>query len=137
MTIDPQALAAAAEALVGTPFRLHGRDPETGLDCIGVLDTALKACGQAIDLPSGYRLRMRSLEHWLPEPQTLGFAWAAGPVSQGDVVMQAVGPAQFHLAIAVAGDGWVHAHAGLRRVVRTATLPFGPICHHWRPVART
>ena len=33
--MSAQALAEAAAALVGSRFRLHGRDPATGLDCIG------------------------------------------------------------------------------------------------------
>ena len=41
-----ESLALAAEALEGAPFRLHGRDPVTGLDCIGVLAQSLEAFGQ-------------------------------------------------------------------------------------------
>ena len=55
------ALAAAAESLVGTRFRLHGRDPDTGLDCVGLLAASLAAIGRAAPLPNGYRLRARSL----------------------------------------------------------------------------
>jgi hypothetical protein len=54
-------LAAQARALVGAPFRLHGRDPETGLDCLGVLAAALAACGISARLPNGYVLRNRIL----------------------------------------------------------------------------
>ncbi|NCU12457.1 MAG: hypothetical protein GXC70_09960, partial [Sphingomonadaceae bacterium] len=40
--------------------------------------------------------------------------------------------AQFHLAIAAPATGWVHAHAGLRRVVCQPQIPDGRIIHHWR-----
>ncbi len=35
-------LAAAALNLIGTPFRLHGRDPATGLDCVGLVAEAMR-----------------------------------------------------------------------------------------------
>ncbi|PKB14231.1 hypothetical protein B0I00_2863 [Novosphingobium kunmingense] len=132
MSPDATELATAAEALVGTPFRLNGRDPASGLDCVGVLAAALAACGVRADLPGGYQLRQVSLDGWVPAPASLGFAAADAPILPGDVVMLKAGPGQFHLAIAAIDGGWVHAHAGLRRVVRSPALPAGPITHHWR-----
>ena len=130
--MTPLRLAHAAEALVGTPFRLHGRDLATGLDCIGLLAVAMACAGEPIALPTGYPLRLRDLAMWMPRPATLGFAKARGPFRPGDVVMLQPGAAQFHLAIADRTLGWVHAHAGLRRVVRDAALPAGTIAIHWR-----
>lgn len=132
-------LAAAAATLIGTPFRLHGRDPETGVDCIGLFVAAMARCGRAAALPTGYPLRLRSLNGWLPDPGGVGFAVADLPFEPGDVVMIEPGPAQFHLAIAAPDQGWVHAHAGLRRVVHTRALPAGPVLNHWRlaPVAES
>ncbi|HEX4847500.1 MAG TPA: hypothetical protein VFV30_05115, partial [Novosphingobium sp.] len=57
---------------------------------------------------------------------------AERPFVPGDVVLLAPGPAQFHLAIAAADGAWIHAHAGLRRVVREPGLPAGTQTHHWR-----
>lgn len=125
-------LARAAQELVGTPFRLHGRDPRRGLDCIGVLEAAMARGGQPISLPTGYTLRLGDLAQWLPDPAGLGFTATNDPVAPGDVIMLQLGPAQFHLAIAAAPNGWVHAHANLRRVVLTQQLPEGRIAHHWR-----
>ncbi len=130
--MTPARLANEAEQLVGTRFRLHGRDPATGLDCIGLLAATMARGGQALVLPTGYPLRLRDLAQWLPAPESCGFADAELPFEPGDVVMLAPGPAQFHLAIADRSLGWVHAHAGLRRVVRGSTLPGGPLIHHWR-----
>jgi cell wall-associated NlpC family hydrolase len=48
-------LATAAETLVGSRFRLHGRDPETGLDCVGVVAAAMAAIGQSPPSPLDIR----------------------------------------------------------------------------------
>ena len=129
-------LATAAEGLVGTRFRLHGRDPATGLDCIGLFAAALAGAEPKVDLPTGYTLRLTELSQWLPEPARTGFAEAAPPFEPGDVVLLRPSAAQVHLAIA-GHTGWVHAHAGLRRVVRQPEKPFGEVLHHWRLIPQT
>lgn len=126
------ALAQAAADLVGARFLLHGRDPATGLDCIGLLAAALAGAGRPVTLPNGYALRMRDLAGWLPLPDALGFAPAEPPFLPGDAVLLRLGAVQVHLAIAATDGGWIHAHAGLRRVVHQPTLPDGTILHHWR-----
>ena len=126
------ALAQAAAELVGTRFLLHGRDPATGLDCIGLLSAALARAGRAAALPNGYTLRMRDPAQWLPPPEALGFARAELPFQPGDAVLLRLGAVQVHLAIAAPDGGWIHAHAGLRRVVHQPALPDGTILHHWR-----
>ena len=40
------ALAHAAEGFVGASFRLHGRDPIIGLDCVGLVLLAMAEIGQ-------------------------------------------------------------------------------------------
>lgn len=125
-----EALAAAAEALVGARYRLHGRDPATGLDCIGVLAAALTTIGRPAVLPTGYRLRARVLPSLEPFVGPCGFAPCEGAVLPGDVLMLRVGPCQHHLVVAARG-GFVHAHAGLRRVVK-APLIEAPAVGRWR-----
>lgn len=126
------ALAAAAEALEGTRFRLHGRDPTTGLDCIGVLVAALAEIGRSAPLPNGYRLRMRAVAGLAEMAAASGLAEVCGEVVPGDVLLLRPSPCQFHLAIAASGGRFVHAHAGVRRVV-VASGPIGsPIAGHWR-----
>jgi cell wall-associated NlpC family hydrolase len=121
------ALAAAAEALVGTPFRLHGRDPASGLDCIGVFAAAMAGMGRPIAVPNGYAMRLRDIAAFRPLAAGFGFTEAAGEILPGDVLMFTVGPVQFHLGIAAPRGGLVHAHAGLRRVV------IGPASADWQP----
>ncbi len=125
-------LARAAQAFEGTPFRLHGRDPQTGLDCLGLLAAALASLGRSCPLPNGYHLRNRDATALLPEPTALGFELGRGPGEPGDVLLLQPGPAQFHLAIALEAGRFVHAHAGIGRVVISAgTLPW-PVFERWR-----
>lgn len=126
------ALAGAAAQLVGVRFRLNGRNPDSGLDCIGLLDAAMARIGRPLVLPAGYPLRLSSLHCWLPNPAHCGFAEVDGQAQPGDVVLLVPGPGQFHLAIAGPEAGWIHAHAGLRRVVCQPQIPHGRIIHHWR-----
>jgi cell wall-associated NlpC family hydrolase len=126
------ALADAAAALVGTRFRLHGRDPATGLDCIGLFAAAMAAIGRPIALPNGYALRTRDPANLMPEPDGSGFVAASEPIQTGDVLLFAVGPAQFHLGIAATSTTLVHAHAGLRRVVSSPPGSDWSVVGHWR-----
>ena len=125
-------LAAAAETLVGAPFRLHGRDPASGLDCIGVFAAAMAASGRPITVPNGYAMRQRDICAFRPLAPEFGFAETTGIALPGDVLMFAVGPVQFHLGITSQGGGLVHAHAGLRRVVLGAPGADWQPAGHWR-----
>lgn len=122
-------LAAAARALVGTPFRLHGRDPQVGLDCVGVLEAASRACGRDVRLPNLYALRARRPPDLTPFASELGLLPIDRPDRPGDVLLLQSGPLQHHIAIIAVPAIIVHAHAGLRRVVE------GPIPAHWPVIA--
>ena len=129
-------LALAAEALVGVPFRLHGRDVGSGLDCVGLIGAALAGAGIAAGarpMPTGYTLRMMEIDGWLADAAGWGFAVVAGEgdIWPGDVLLLVAGPAQFHFAVADRGGGIVHADAGLRRVVQSV-LPPWPRRGQWR-----
>jgi cell wall-associated NlpC family hydrolase len=124
-------LADAAMALLGTRFRLHGRDVATGLDCMGLVEVALMTAGRPARLPCDYALKMRSIERFADAAANAGLARATGDVTAGDILLLRVGPCQFHLGI-MGGDGsFIHAHAGLRRVV-SSPLPQGDILGRWR-----
>ncbi|WP_271299966.1 peptidoglycan endopeptidase [Sphingomonas sp. CV7422] len=123
------AVAAAARALVGVRFRLHGRDPAHGLDCIGVIAAALRGAGWRGTVPSGYPLRGGD-----PAQVAARFdrVLARGDgAATGDVLLFASGPAQLHGAVRVAG-GIVHADAALRRVVERPGRPDWPLLGAWR-----
>jgi hypothetical protein len=53
----------------------------------------------------------------------------SAPLKKGDLLLLRPGPMQLHFVILVDG-GWVHAHAGLGRVV------CGPVVEEWPILAR-
>ncbi|WP_022682156.1 hypothetical protein [Sphingobium bisphenolivorans] len=122
-------IVAAARALVGVPFRLHGRDAR-GLDCVGLTTLAYAGAGHRGVVPDEYGLRSGN------EARARDWLNAAGlkEVSRamaGDVALVRAGPLQLHLMIKVPG-GHVHAHAGLRRVVEMPGQSPWPVIGHWR-----
>ncbi|BBC71591.1 conserved hypothetical protein [Altererythrobacter sp. B11] len=132
MSAPGLALADAAAQLIGAPFRLHGRHPETGLDCIGVVDTALRHIGRTPPPTPDYRLRRLGIADFLPLAPAVGLVESAGPPQPGDVLLARPGPAQFHLLIAGREGGFIHAHAGLRRVVASPAPLARPLLRLWR-----
>lgn len=129
---DGLALARAAAALIGAPFRLHGRDPATGVDCVGLVSAALDAIGRGAAAPYGYGLRNRDIGPALHFTARAGFVDASGPLLPGDLLLVQPGPLQHHLLIQGESGAAIHAHAGLRRVVSTPAPLTGPILRHWR-----
>lgn len=125
------ALAEAAERFVGAPFRFHGRDPGSGLDCVGLVAAALERIGVPLPPIAPYAFRQRDFAAQIAGAAAAGFDEVAGAPQAGDVLLLRPGPAQVHLAIVGAG-GLIHAHTGLGRIVLTPPpLPW-PIERHWR-----
>lgn len=123
----PAGFAAAAESLLGAPFRLGGRDPATGLDCVGLV-----ACALGAEAPQGYGLRNSCIARHLVFVERAGFVPAIGPLARGDLILTRPGPAQQHLLVALERDRFVHAHAGLRRVAMHHGLLPWPEVARWR-----
>lgn len=123
-------IAAEALALVGAPFRLHGRSPETGLDCVGLVALAVARAGVRVDALPGYALRGMAAASAARGLERAGFAIVA-QAGVGDVLLAESGPMQLHLMI-VAEAGIVHAHAGLRRVVLMPAPSPWPLLGQWR-----
>ena len=134
---DVRAFAAAAEALSGTPFRLHGHDPATGLDCVGLVVAALERCGRRTVAPEGYALRALSVAPLLGFAERNGFCAhdPRTPTQTGDLVLLRLSAIQAHLAIALNHDRFVHAHAGLGKVVIESGLLPGETIARWRLTA--
>lgn len=125
-------LGEAASALVGCPFRLHGRDPATGLDCIGLVHASLAAIGHRPVAPHGYGLRNIQIDQWLDCAGGSGLEPASGPIRPDEVLLVALGYGQHHLMITSARDIIVHAHAGLRRVVAQPLRSDIQVSARWR-----
>lgn len=126
------ALADAARGLVGAPYRHNGRDPATGLDCLGVLGAALAAIGRAAPLPARNAMHRRGDPDVEAIAEACGLVDASGLSTPGDVLLVRCSPLQLHLLLAVSANRFVHAHAGLRRVVLGPCDPAWSIVGHWR-----
>lgn len=119
------AVVARARRLVGTRFRLHGRDA-AGLDCVGL---AAAAYGRD-DVPTGYRLRSGDAAAVARIIGALGLVPAPDRAA-GDLVLFRAGPGQLHLGID-SGSGTIHADAALRRVVERPGPPPWVEIARWR-----
>ena len=119
--------ATRARALVGARFRPQGRDPNLGLDCVGLV---LAAFGiQADAVRRNYRLR----GDYLAEIE-LQLARSFRPVGKsrpGDLMLLRVAPDQLHFAISTE-LGFVHADARAGCVVETPGTPCWPVVRTYR-----
>lgn len=124
--------AERARALVGTRFRSQGRGMG-GLDCVGVVLATYEIC--PAEVRQNYRLRgthRTQVEQGLSTFFRRILRNAARP---GDVMLFAVADDALHLAVRTA-TGFVHAHAGLRRVVETPGEPAWPLLGIYRKRVR-
>jgi lipoprotein Spr len=120
--------AERARALVGTRFRLQGRG-EHGLDCIGLVIAAFGL--DAREFRRDYRLHGQH-----PRELETGLAAyfrrvAPHGARAGDVMLMAVDEQQLHLGVKTE-LGFVHAHAGIGRVVETPGAPDWPVLGIYR-----
>lgn len=129
MTIGDR-IAAEALALVGASFRLRGRVPATGLDCVGLVLAALTGAGLRVSEPPAYALRGTGRARANALLRAGGLVPADGE-QPGDVLLVDSGPMQLHLMVR-AEAGHVHAHAGLGRVVLMPPPAPWPILGLWR-----
>ncbi len=132
MTGQQLTLGQAAAQLVGCRFRLHGLDPATGLDCVGLVHASLAAIGQRPVPPRGYGLRNIAIGRWLEFAARSGLVPAAGPQAKDEVLLACLGYGQHHLMITAGQNEVVHAHAGLARVVRQPRDPAMRILARWQ-----
>jgi len=124
-----RSLAAAASRFVDTPFQLGGRNPATGLDCVGLVVASLEAIGRKVGPTPHYGLRQTRLEALSLLAASSGLKAGPSKGQIGDVILLRPSPAQWHLAILGHNSQIIHAHAGLRRVVA------GPLPQDW-PIER-
>ena len=123
-------IAARACAVVGTRFRPQGRTAREGVDCVGVAAFACDIPSERV--PRNYALRGEALEEIERQLRDLGCRRVEGHVLElGDIALCRPGPAQYHMVI-ITPFGFVHADAGLRRVVeRPYPIPW-TLLSAWR-----
>lgn len=102
--------------MVGAPFRPQGRDPATGLDCVGLVWAAYAAAERRLVRPVGYPLRGWSRERVEAGLAAAGFCVGVDTARVGDVALIVHPARQYHLGL-LGSETLIHAHAGLRRVV--------------------
>lgn len=125
MTID---YVARSRAFVGVRFRPQGRGQEA-LDCVGLVIAAFDIPAEAT--PRNYRLRGQDRD--AVEAQ-LAIHFRRVPLPKlhaGDVMLLQAARDQLHLAVRTP-DGFVHAHAGVGKVVETPGLPEWPLLAVYR-----
>lgn len=123
------AIAARANSQIGTPFRLRGRTAGVALDCVGLAAHALGIENP----PDRYSLKgiKSDLIYSYLVQLNLFMVQATTRPKMGDLAVVQCADRQYHLMVAVE-DGWVHAHAGLGKVVHMAGLSPWPIMALWR-----
>ena len=119
-----------ARGLVGTPYRLQGREPGVGLDCVGLVAQVYRLPAEQV--PFRYRVRSGSwarvdeqLERWF-EPDRTG-----GAPRSGSLLALRLTQDRAHFAVA-GPHAHVHADLGLRRVVETPGLPDAEALQVWQ-----
>lgn len=108
-------VAERARALVGSRFRPQGRQPELGLDCLGLVAVAARL--PIALLPQGYT--MRSLVSDDALAQTFGGKVRRiepSEAREGDVLLVQAGAGQQHFLV-LTPNGFVHADARQGKVV--------------------
>jgi hypothetical protein len=129
MSMLGERIAARARALVGLRFRPQGREPEHGLDCVGTAAAAMDL--NPTRVRRDYPLRGEHLGAIERELAALGCAAVTGKAATGDVLVCRSAPAQYHLLVCT-GDAFVHADAGLRRIVERPMPAPWPVAGVWR-----
>lgn len=119
-------VVARARRCLGVRFRAQGRSIDHGLDCVGVAAFAYDR-----EVPRNYALRGGD------PTEIAAMIEAAGlrPIDRemadaGDLLLIAASYWQLHLVI-LTGQGFVHADAGLRRVVETPGRPRDTMLAAW------
>lgn len=131
--IDSDAIIARARGCLGARFRLQGRDPAIGLDCVGLAAIAFDKAAP----PARYALRGGDVAALARMIARTGLRDVdEGPAGPGDLLMVDAGACQLHLVV-LTRTGFIHADAGLRRIVEVPGRPRWPILHVWRAMGES
>jgi hypothetical protein len=93
---------------------------------------ALIAIGRPAPLPRGYGLRCLGDMDAQRIAASAGLQAADGSTAPGDILLVRCSPVQLHVLVAAGLERFVHAHAGLRRVVLGPRDPAWHMIGRWR-----
>src|SRR3546814_6871779 len=85
--------------MVGVRFRPQGKDPVTGLDCVGLVWAAYAAAGRRLVRPANYPLRGWGLERIEGALAVADFVRADDAMRAGDVALIGHPAGQYHLGL--------------------------------------
>lgn len=122
---------SCARTMLGVRFRLQGRSPENGLDCVGLVIAAYSGAGIPLRAIDDYALRGFPKEQALAAMDSAGFERVDDRVRAGDVALFALPARQLHFAL-LAPDQLIHADAALRRVAAAPLTRLPPAMARWR-----
>lgn len=122
-----------ARMLIGTRFRAQGRDPQLGVDCIGLAMFAHRIAPG--NVRGDYRLRGDHRAELVTGMAGRFRRVCRARSRPGDVILLKVAGDQFHLAIRT-GRGFIHADARHGVVVETPGVPEWPVVGYFRKRAR-
>lgn len=126
--MDAEDVVARARRTLGVRFRPQGRNAEHGLDCIGVVAVAFGMAEVRRDYVP------RSGDTDAVERGLIGSGFvpiASRDARSEDVLLVRAGHAQLHVVL-LTPEGYLHADAGLRRVVEVPGHVPWPIASAWR-----
>lgn len=136
MTTQPEAFAIASSECVGVRYRLYGRDPAFGLDCVGLVLHALGQSGGKVPDAPPYGLRNTHYNYVKSLAGLAGFETVQDNLRRGDCLCVIPGSAQLHLLVALSPDLLVHADAARRAIVKLAGPVPWPVLYHLRFIER-
>ena len=113
-----------ARALVGARFRPQGRDPASGLDCVGLVLRAYAIPDAGV--PRDYRMSGNEPDRIERQLRRFFGVVDCATRSAGDVLLCRICIGHCHLAVDCGGS-FIHADARLRRVVEVPGSPPWPI----------
>lgn len=134
MSAKGDIIAAAADSMVGVPFKHAGRNPKVGLDCVGVVLCSVWSAG--CDLPDciGYGPLPRH-EVVLAELDKRAKRLHMDDAQPGDVLLfEYRREMPMHFAVLLSNNYIVHAHGATGKVVKHRLSPAWAMRLHsiWR-----
>ncbi len=113
-------IIAVARTYIGTPYHHQGRQPQIGLDCLGVVVCALRACGYSVNDQTDYTQSPNGA-HMLASirAHAVGERPRHYPPQAGDLLLFRFNQQPQHCALATGDGQMIHAYAPQGSVVES------------------